>query len=102
MRGMRLKTDSSLIDMIKLLQKTLDRLVRKDGLPFRYIIRFYGNDVAGFGGLKNCAVELYRRSGNKFSIVFSSAVKGKSDEVEELACIEVMSWLLSGRNNGVE
>lgn len=81
--------------MIKLLQKTLDKLVLKMGLQYRYIIRFYCNGVNGFGGLKSGVVELYRKDGRKTTNVFSLNIKGKSDEMEELACVELMSYLIN-------
>ena len=81
--------------MIKLLQKTLDRFMIKMGLQYRYIIRFYCSEVNGFGGLKNGIVELYKKKGRKTTNVFSLSIKGKSDEMEELACVELMSYLIN-------
>lgn len=82
--------------MVKLLQKTLDLFVKKNGLPFRYIIRFYTKDISGFGGLKCCTVELYKRENGKSAIIFSSEIKGKSDDIEDLVCIEIMNFLING------
>ena len=81
--------------MIKLLQKTLDRFMIKMGLQYRYIIRFYCSEVNGFGGLKNGIVELYKKEGRKTTTVLSLSIKGKSDEMEELACVELMSYLIN-------
>lgn len=81
--------------MIKILQKTLDKLVSKMGLQYRYIIRFYCNGVNGFGGLKSGVVELYRKEGRKTTNIFSSSIKGKSEEIEEMACVELMLYLIN-------
>lgn len=82
--------------MVKLLQKTLDLFAKKNNLPFRYIIRFYTKDVSGFGGLKLCTIELYKRESGKSIIIFNSEIKSKSDEVEDLVCIDIMNFLING------
>ena len=81
--------------MIKILQKTLDKLVFKMSLQYRYIIRFYCSEVNGFGGLKNGVLELYKKEGRKITNVFSLNIKGKSDEIEEIACVELMLYLIN-------
>ena len=45
--------------------------------------------------MKNGVVELYRKEGRKTTNVFSLNIKGKSDEMEELACVELMSYLIN-------
>lgn len=87
--------------MVRLLQKTLDLLVKKKGLPYRYIIRFYTSDVSGFGGLKCCTLELHKRENGKNATVFKSTIKGKSDEIEQLICMEIMNYFIENRN-GIE
>ena len=64
-------------------------------LQYRYIIRCYCSEVNGFGGLKNGVGELYKKEGRKTTNVFSLNIKGKSDEMEELACVELMSYLIN-------
>lgn len=90
--------------MIEELQRLLDRRTKKYNTHGeRYIIRFFSTPATGFGCVSTGKLELYLRLNGKSVISWSTEVKGKTDEVEELACQELFNWLLEGHlYNGME
>lgn len=93
--------------MIEEFQRLLDRYVKKteDGYRTkpddrsRYIIRFFSTPASGFGSMSTGKLELYLRLKGLSLLRWSTEVKGKTDEVEELACQELFNWLLEGHLN---
>ena len=89
---------------MKDLQGILDLFVQKNNLNCRYILRVFSINANGFGCLKNCTLELYRRVGNKSTLLSSVSSRGKSDEVEKLAAAELLTKIVKENllNYGLE
>lgn len=89
---------------MKDLQDILDLFVQKNNLKCRYILRTFSINANGFGCLKNCTLELYRRVGNKSILLSSVSSRGKSDEVEKLATAELLTKIVKENllNYGLE
>lgn len=79
---------------MKDLQDILDLFVKKNNLNCRYILRTFSINVNGFGCLKNCTLELYRRVGNQSILLSSVSSRGKEDEVEKLAIAELLTKII--------
>lgn len=79
---------------MKDLQEILDLFVQKNNLNCRYILRTFSVNANGFGCLKNCTLELYRRVGNQSILLSSISSRGKEDEVEKLAIAELLTKII--------
>lgn len=79
---------------MKDLQDILDLFVQKNNLNCRYILRTFSVNANGFGCLKNCTLELYRRVGNQSTLLSSVSSRGKDDEVEKLAAAELLTRIV--------
>lgn len=79
---------------MKDLQDILDLFVQKNNLNCRYILRTFSVNTNGFGCLKNCTLELYRRVGNQSYLLSSVSSRGKDDEVEKLAAAELLTRII--------
>lgn len=83
--------------MIEELQRLLDNRTKKYNTHGeRYILRFYSVPVIGFGGLSTGKIEMYLVVSGKSVLSWSTEVKGKTEDVEELACQEFFNWLVDG------
>lgn len=79
---------------MKDLQDILDLFVQKNNLNCRYILRTFSINANGFGCLKNCTLELYRRVGNQSILLSSVSSRGKENEVEKLAIAELLTKII--------
>ena len=79
---------------MKNLQEILDLFVQKNNLNCRYILRTFSVNANGFGCLKNCTLELYRRVDNKSTLLSSVSSRGKENEVEKLAAAELLTKII--------
>lgn len=79
---------------MKDLQDILDLFVQKNNLNCRYILRVFSVNASGFGCLKNCTLELYRRVGNQSILLSSVSSRGKEGEVEKLAAAELLTRIV--------
>lgn len=89
---------------MKDLQDILDLFVQKNNLNCRYILRVFSINASGFGCLKNCTLELYRRVGNQSTLLSSVSSRGKEGEVEKLAAAELLTRIVKENllNYGLE
>lgn len=86
------------------IQTILDLFTQSNKLNFRYILNYYTINSKGFGGLKEFTLNLYRNKEGKSTLITSIITRGKIEEVENLAKLELLNKIVKENllNYGLE